>query len=112
MTCYNRTSGDAALLLVGNNSGSFESDPAVGIRKAMTLAGRSCCHYPAGTLVVAEEWSGNGRMFELLNPTTATGAGDASWRWLSNLPAVSHEGVKFDSTGNMYFIDENNSGSV
>ena len=113
VTRYNRTSGDAALLLVGNNSGSFESDPAAwnpqsddfgGVDPAVTT--------PAGTLVVAEEWSGNGRMFELLNPTTATGAGDASWRWLSNLPAVSHEGVKFDSTGNMYFIDENNSGSV
>lgn len=113
VTRYNRDNGDAALLLIGNNSGVFESNPAVwnplnddfgGVDPAVTT--------PSGTLVVAEEWSGNGRMFELLNPTTATGTADANWRWLSNLPAVSHEGVKFDSGGNMYFIDENNSGSL
>ena len=51
-------------------------------------------------------------MFEISNPETATGISDAGVTWLSNIPSVAHEGVKFDSQGRMYFVDENFSGSL
>jgi secreted PhoX family phosphatase len=50
-------------------------------------------------------------MFEVRNPFAANPAG-AGVRWLSRIPAVSHEGIRFDSDGNLYFIDEDNSGSI
>ena len=33
-------------------------------------------------------------------------------RWLFNIPAMAHEGTRFDSVGNLYTIDEFNSGSI
>lgn len=67
---------------------------------------------PTGSLLTAEEWTSGGRIFELLNPETVTSPADADWQWLSNIPAVSHEGVKFDRAGNIHFVDENSSGSL
>lgn len=32
--------------------------------------------------------------------------------WQSSIPAVAHEGLRFDSSGVLYFIDEDNSGSI
>jgi secreted PhoX family phosphatase len=65
---------------------------------------------PHGTVITAEERT-NGRLFEWLNPLMA--AGDtANVVWRSNIPAVSHEGLKFDASGTLYFIDESNTGSI
>jgi secreted PhoX family phosphatase len=36
----------------------------------------------------------------------------AGVRWLSQIPAIAHEGTRFDSDGNLYMIDEDNSGSI
>ncbi|MEZ5419476.1 MAG: DUF839 domain-containing protein [Vicinamibacterales bacterium] len=86
---------------------------------------------PWGTLITAEEsWSTApgvgatspyGRLFELRNPLTAPGIYGAVTP-ASNLgadfvhrnviPRTSHEGIQFDSTGAMYFIDELNGGSI
>lgn len=110
---YNRDTGISTTLLGGNNTGSFSSTPGTwnplnddfgAIDPAVIT--------PTNTLVVAEEWTGNGRMFEISNQDTATGVTDSNVTWLSNIPSVSHEGVKFDSQGRMYFIDENSSGSL
>ncbi len=66
---------------------------------------------PWGTVLVAEEWSGLGRLFEVQNPTTV--AQDAAVPiHRAGIPSVSHEGLKFDASGNMYFVDEFASGSI
>ena len=55
---------------------------------------------------------GQGRMFEVTNPLTATaGTGNFVQR-NSVIPLVAHEGMAFDSAKNFYFVDENLSGSI
>lgn len=105
---------EPTVLLEGVAGDAFDMNPADGWDKLTdNYGGVDPAHVtPAGTLVVAEEWAGAGRMFELMNPTTATDKYNADWRWLSNIPSVSHEGVQFDSAGNLYFIDEDSSGSI
>jgi len=51
-----------------------------------------------------------GRLFEITNPTAA--AGSVSFVERSILPRVSHEGLAFDSSKNLYFIDELNGGGI
>jgi len=91
----------------------------------------ACYWTPWGTLITAEEsWntapgvgstSPYGRMFEFINPLTAPAildplsplSNDGSLFVHANvIPRVSHEGVQFDSDGNMYFIDELNGGCL
>ena len=69
---------------------------------------------PNGTLLLAEEWSGQGRVIEVLNPMTAGIAGEATAkRELDGIPNVSHEGLRFSHDGtSLYFVDEWNSGSL
>lgn len=85
---------------------------------------------PWGTFITAEEaWetraggstSPYGRLFELKNPTTAPGLrlpldaasnGGAKFVHANVVPRTSHEGIQFDSAGNMYFIDELNGGCI
>jgi len=114
VTRLNRDTGEAVVLLQGIPATPFDSDPTDGWDHLNDNFGAldPAKWTSAGTLVVAEEWAGNGRMFELLNPTTATNPADAQWRWLTSIPSVSHEGVQFDKAGNMYFVDENSSGSI
>lgn len=110
---YDRDTGNYVTLMQGNNTGIFNSNPGTWIPTNDDYGSLDpAVISPTGSLVTAEEGAGNGRMFEISNPETASGTNDASVRWLSNIPSVSHEGLKFDSTGRMYFIDENNSGSV
>ncbi len=117
VTRYNRDTGEIVILLEGNRSGIADNDPTdgwdhtdddfTGLDPAVMT--------PAGTLLTGEEWGfGGGRLFELMNPTDAniTGPADADWRWLDSIPSVSHEGLKFDKDGNLYFVDENSSGSI
>ncbi len=85
---------------------------------------------PWGTFITAEEsWStaagGStspyGRLFELKNPLQAPGIVgvptaasnlNADFVHQNVIPRTSHEGIQFDSAGNMYFIDELNGGNV
>jgi len=72
---------------------------------------------PFGTYITAEEsWGAQpqpyGRLFELTNATTATGNVDANFVHRNAVPRVSHEGIQFDNSKNMYFIDELNGGSI
>ncbi len=110
---YNRNTGISTTLLGGNSTGVFSSTPGTWSATNDDFGAIDpAVITPTNTLVVAEEWSGNGRMFEISNPGTAKGVADSSVNWLSNIPSVSHEGVKFDSQGRMYFIDEYFSGSL
>jgi hypothetical protein len=67
---------------------------------------------PNNTLLLAEEWSGIGRVVEILNPLAP--AGQIQWRILESIANVAHEGINFSLKFNdtLYFIDEWNSGSL
>ena len=114
VTRLNRDTGEAVVLLEGIPGSDFDLDPSNGWDHLNDNFGGldPAVLTPAGTLITAEEWAGGGRLFELANPLTATSPANADWRWLSNFPSVSHEGIQFDSSGNMYFVDENSSGSI
>lgn len=67
---------------------------------------------PISTLLVAEEWSGEGRVLEITNPEAK--AADIEFRELESIPNVAHEGLRFSRKDNrtLYFVDEWNSGSI
>ncbi len=69
---------------------------------------------PWGTYLTAEEsWgsgSSYGRLFEITNPLADPAEINMVQRNI--IPRVSHEGLEFDSAGNLYFIDELNGGSL
>ena len=114
LTRLNRNTGEAVVLLQGIPAHPFDTDPTDGWDHMNDNFGGldPAKMTPAGTLLTAEEWAGGGRIFELLNPITATSQIDANWRWLTSIPSVSHEGLQFDKHGNLYFVDENSSGSI
>ncbi|MFP5414648.1 MAG: alkaline phosphatase PhoX [Gammaproteobacteria bacterium] len=66
---------------------------------------------PAGTLLVAEEWSGTGRVMEVVNPLAPVDK--IRVREVDTIANTSHEGLRFSADGKtLYFIDEWNSGAV
>lgn len=69
---------------------------------------------PVNTLLVGEEWSGQGRLFEVMNPMADVAGGEAVIvNELNSIPNVSHEGLRFNHAGTaLYFVDEDNSGSI
>ncbi len=69
---------------------------------------------PVNTLLVGEEWSGQGRLFEVVNPMADVASGEeVIVRELNSVPNVSHEGLRFNHDGSaLYFVDEDRSGSV
>lgn len=79
------------------------------------VAGDASRWTPWGSYLTAEEsWgagSSKGRLFEVTNATTAA-ANAGNFVQRSILPRVSHEGLAFDSSNNLYFIDEFNGGSL
>jgi uncharacterized protein len=78
------------------------------------VAGDASRWTPFGTYLTAEEsWgagSTKGRLFEVTNPLADPASVNFVHR--SVLPRVSHEGLAFDKTNNMYFIDEFAGGSI
>ena len=66
---------------------------------------------PNGSLMLGEEWSGEGKIMEILNPKAAVE--DIEYRELESIANVSHEGLRFSADGNtLYYVDEWNSGSL
>lgn len=65
---------------------------------------------PWNTLLTAEEWSGQGRLYEITNPLAPVGSVNIVQR--TAIPLVSQEGLAFDRAGNLYFIDESNTGGL
>ncbi|MEZ4804063.1 MAG: esterase-like activity of phytase family protein [Bacteroidia bacterium] len=112
LTRYDMTTGDFVTALKGNNSGVFESDPSKWDATNDDFGGVDPALWtPHSTVLTAEEWAGNGRLFEWLNPLMDKSETPLVY-WRDNIPSVSHEGLKFDANGVLYFIDENTSGSV
>jgi hypothetical protein len=71
-----------------------------------------CRFTPNGTLFLGEEWAGEGRIIEVLNPFAATA--DIKIRELNSIANVSHEGINFSISDDrvIYYVDEWNSGSL
>jgi hypothetical protein len=71
-----------------------------------------CRFTPNGTLFLAEEWTAEGRVIEVLNPFAAPQ--DIKIRELESIANVAHEGINFSIKDPriIYFIDEWNSGSI
>lgn len=71
-----------------------------------------CRYTPNGTLFLAEEWAGEGRVMEVLNPFDAPE--DVEVRELNSIANVAHEGINFSMADPkvIYYIDEWNSGSI
>lgn len=67
---------------------------------------------PYNTVWAAEEWSGLGRVMEVMNPFAA--AEDIQVRELHSIANVSHEGINFSEKyeDTIYYVDEDRSGSV
>ena len=54
----------------------------------------------------------SGRLFEVTNPVSATKDSGNLVQRNSVVPLISHEGIVFDNSKNLYFVDENSSGSI
>lgn len=112
LTRYDINSGDFVVGLKGNNTNAFESNPLIWDASNDDFGGIDPALWtPHNTVITAEEWASNGRLFEWMNPLMVAGT-TPDVRWRSLIPSVSHEGLKFDAKGNLYFIDENTSGSI
>jgi hypothetical protein len=74
-----------------------------------------CRFTPNGTLWLAEEWSGEGRVIEVLNPFVEDPANDTEIREVHSIANVAHEGIVFSVAHPnkvVYYVDEDNSGSI
>ena len=67
---------------------------------------------PYGTLLLGEEWSGEGRVIEVLNPMAAVA--DIQIKEKQSFANVSQEGIRFGTvyTDTVYYVDEDRSGSI
>lgn len=67
---------------------------------------------PYGTVIAAEEWSGEGRVIEILNPYAP--ANDIEIKEKESFANVSHEGIQWSKRykNTVYYIDEDRSGSI
>ncbi|MGK0353592.1 MAG: hypothetical protein ACJAYX_004287 [Planctomycetota bacterium] len=100
--------GNATVLLAGNGLGRT-SDPANWSPTNDNFARLDPATLTTwGSILTAEEEHG-GRVFEVMNPYSS---GPFQTHWHSRIPSVRHEGLRFDSEGTLYFIDESSSGSI
>ncbi|WP_338688097.1 alkaline phosphatase PhoX [Haloferula helveola] len=103
VTRYSVYDNSCEVLFSGDGTGNWANDYG---------AFDPCRFTPNGTLFLAEEWSGLGRVVEVMNPFAP--ADQIQTRVLTNFPRVSHEGInfskKFDDT--IYFVDEDRAGSI
>ena len=66
---------------------------------------------PQGTVLLGEEWNGEGRIIEITNPLAP--AEDIVIREVESLVNVAHEGLRFSrNEKTLYMVDEWNSGSI
>lgn len=125
---YNIASDRTDIIFKGDESWATEGDVAFNENRDFG-AFDPVRWTPNGTLIAGEEWSGTGRFVEICDPYStpadpnapALNQGNcetdpsADWRVLDNLPLSAQEGIVFslkDPQGTIYFIDEDNTGSV
>lgn len=107
---YDVKKGTFKVLMEGNNTGVRTAD-AVDFDASNDDFARldPATATPFGSVLTGEETSG-GRLFEIRNPKS--NGKKIHVEFLGKVPSVAHEGLRFDSQGNLYFVDEFNSGSV
>lgn len=107
---YDVKKGTFKVLMLGNNSGVRTADPAAFDANNDDFARLDpATATPFGSLLTGEETTG-GRLFEIRNPKS--NGKKIHVDFLAKVPSAAHEGLRFDSKGNLYFVDENNSGSI
>jgi len=103
------TAGVRRLDLTTGNAVSIVAPGTLGF-----VSGDASRWTPFGTYLTGEEsWgtgSTKGRLFEVTNPLAPVGTVNFVAR--NVIPRVSHEGLSFDSSNNMYFVDELNGGKI
>ncbi|HEX5050629.1 MAG TPA: alkaline phosphatase PhoX [Planctomycetota bacterium] len=106
---YDTVSHQMVVLMAGNTALPRSGNP-VGWSAGNDNFGRfdPCTFTPNGTIITGEETTG-GRLFEVTNPLSN---GPFNVRWLTSIPSMNHEGMRFDAAGNLYTVDEDNSGCV
>lgn len=108
VTRYDIAANKAEILFAGDRQGSGSVASWANDYGAFD----PCRWTPNNTLFLAEEWSGLGRVIEVLNPMAP--ANQIQTRVLNSIANVSHEGINFSNKykNTIYFIDEWNSGSI
>ena len=106
---YDTQTGTVATIWRGDEGGRNPDPATFNPATDDTAANDPCTWTPWGTIIFGEEATG-GRFFECTNPLSPTGPFNIVWR--NKIPAVSQEGMRFDAAGNLYFIDEDNSGCI
>lgn len=102
---YDRRKDKNVLLWAGDNNG------ATGDWSNDYGAFDPATFTPNCTVFVAEEWTGEGRLIETLNPFAAPA--NVQTRELQSIANVAHEGLRFSHDEKaLYYVDEWNSGSL
>jgi hypothetical protein len=106
---WDRQTQTVRSLIVGDESGSRDSTPSGWSASNDDFSNLDPCLWtPWGTVLCGEEAQG-GRVFEIMNPLSPNGPWQVVWR--SKFAAVYHEGMRIDAQGNVYYSDEDHSGS-
>jgi len=109
---YDTLTGDWIEIFIGNGAGvsTRNADPSTfDHTTGETAANDPCTWTPWGSIIFGEETTG-GRFFECTNPLDPTGPFHVVWH--DSIPAVRHEGMRIDSQGTLYYIDESNTGCI
>jgi uncharacterized protein len=108
-TRYNIEEDKAEILFSGDNTGVRGTD---GTWATDYGAFDPATFTPYGTLLLGEEWSGEGRVIEVLNPFAPVDAIIVKEK--ASFPNVSQEGIRFGKIykDTVYFVDEDASGSI
>jgi hypothetical protein len=102
-TRYDIANDFAEVLFSGDSSGNWSND--FGAFDPATFT-------PYGTVLFGEEWSGEGRVIEILNPYAPVGSIEVVEK--HSFANVSQEGIRFGKkhADTVYYVDENHSGSI
>ncbi len=108
-TRYSIDDDFAEVLFSGDNSGQRRVD---GTWDTDYGAFDPATFTPYGTLLLGEEWSGEGRVIEIMNPMDD--AEDIIIREKQSFANVSQEGIRFGQVNEnvVYYVDEDRSGSI
>jgi hypothetical protein len=102
---YDRVKDENQLLWRGDGQG------ALGDWSADYGAFDPATFTPNCTVLVGEEWTGEGRLIETLNPYAPID--QIETRELQSIANVAHEGLRFSGDGStLYYVDEWRSGSI
>lgn len=109
VTRYNLENDFAEVLFSGDNSGQRGVD---GTWASDFGAFDPATFTPYGTLLLGEEWSGEGRVIEVLNPYAPAHLIEKKEK--QSFANVSQEGIRFGKVhaDTVYYVDEDRSGSI